>query len=174
MAGVPLSMLTRQLLALGSAGFSSRYPHAWLVWEPGERVAPLPKPGIPVTTVVPVSSPSRAPTAEDPLCFPLVVPVSGLALRVGRAPESDLVIDDLTVSREHFVLGLEGADWIITVPTASNATTMVRNMSLQHGEKMRLLDGCTVVAGGVQFTYLKSARLLARLVAGAEQLKSGG
>lgn len=174
MAGIPLSMLTRQLLALGAGGFSSRYPHAWLVWEPGERVAPMPKPGIPMTTVVPVSSPSRAPAVEDPLCFPLVVPVSGLAMKVGRAPESNLVVDDLTVSREHFELALEVADWVITVPAASNATTMVRNMSLQPGEKMNLLDGCTIVAGGVQFTYLKSARLLARLIARAEQLKSGG
>ncbi|MDP3498867.1 MAG: FHA domain-containing protein [Myxococcales bacterium] len=174
MAGIPLSMLTRQLLALGASGFSSRYPHAWLVWEPGERVSPTPQRGIPATTVVPVSSPSRAPTLEDPLCFPLVVPASGLAMKVGRAPESHLVVDDLTVSREHFELGLEVADWVITVPAASNATTMVRSMSLQPGEKMKLLDGCTIVAGGVQLTYLKSTRLLARLVARAEQLTSGG
>lgn len=167
-------MLTRQLLALSASGFSSRYPHAWLVWEPGERVAPLANVGAPVTTLVPVSSPSRAPTVEDPLCFPLVVPISGLTMRVGRAPESDLVVDDLTVSREHFAVELEGADWVVTVPAASNATTMVRNMSLQPGEKMKLLDGCTIVAGGVRFTYLKSTRLLARLVARVEQLKSGG
>ncbi len=121
-----------------------------------------------------MSSPSRAPTDGDPLCFPLVVPASGLAMRVGRAPESDLVLDDLTVSREHFNLWLEGADWFITVPAASNATTMVRSMSLQPGEKMRLLDGCTIVTGGVHLTYLQRARLLARVVAHAERLKGGG
>jgi len=165
-------MLARQVLALG-AGFSTRYPHAWLVWEPGERVAPLPRAGVPVTTVVPLMSPRRGPTEGDPLCFPLIGSASGPALRVGRDPESDLVVDDLTVSREHFNLWLEGADWFITVPSVSNAATLVRSMSLQPGEKMRLLDGCAIVAGGVHFTYLQRARMVDRVVANAERLKGG-
>ena len=136
-------------------------------------MAPLPRAGIPVTTVVPLSSPSHTPTEGDPLCFPLVVPASGPAMQVGRGEQSTLVIDDLTVSREHFNLWLEGPDWFITVPAASHAVTMVRSMSLQPGEKMRLIDGCTIVAGGVHFTSLQRDRLLARVVAHAERLRGG-
>jgi pSer/pThr/pTyr-binding forkhead associated (FHA) protein len=174
MIGVQLSVLTRQLLALGNDSFLNRYKGSWLVWEPGATVSQQPQSGIPVITVVPLQAPVRTTPEGDPLCLQLVAPASGHVLRVGRAPDNDFVLNDGTVSREHFTLWLEADEWCITVSLASNATTIVRNMSLQPGERMRLLDGCAIVAGGVNLTFLKQARLLARVVDYAEQLKSGG
>lgn len=168
-AGIPLSMLARQALVLGP-GFNGRYQHAWVVWEPGLRVTPAPIDPSAVSTVVPVSSASRLPTYEDPSCFPLVPKLGGLPVRVGRAPESDLCLDDLTVSREHFDLWYDGDDWFITVPEQSHATTLVRNNSLQPGERMKLIDGCSIVAGGVTLTFVSRGRLLPRVVAAAERL----
>lgn len=168
-SGVLLSTLARQSLLLG-AEFDVRYPNAWLVWEPGERVTPAPQ-AIPVTTVVPLVSKPRTPVQGDPLCFPLVLKAPGVPLRLGRAPESDLLVDDLTVSREHLDLWLDAGEWYITVPPRSTATTMVRRMSLQPGEKMRLVDGCTVECGGVTCTFHQRGRFLPRVTARAQQLR---
>lgn len=163
-AGIPFTTLTRQALALGT-GFGARYPHAWLVWEPGARVTPTPQDPDVVSTAVPLQSPTRGPVQGDPFCFPLVAKTPGAPVHVGRAPECDLVLDDLTVSRAHFDLRLDGDDWYVTVPEASHATTLVRNMSLQPGEKMKLVDGCTIVAGGVTLTFSQKGKLYFRLVA---------
>lgn len=152
---------------LGS-GFNTRYPHPWLVWEPGNRVSSAH--GVPVTTVVPVQSPGQAPAAGDPLCFPLVPGARG-AVRVGRSPESDVVVDDLTVSRDHLELCVDAEGWFVRVPPQSSATTLVRKMSLQPGETMRLVDGCAIVAGGVQFTFRAQGKLLPRVLEAAERMK---
>ncbi|MBL8937421.1 MAG: FHA domain-containing protein [Archangium sp.] len=168
-APLPLSTLARQALMLGS-GFNSRYPHPWLVWEPGNRVSTVPSAhGIPVTTVVPVTSPSQ-PAEGDPLCFALVAS-PGRTVRVGRSPESDIVVDDLTVSRDHLELCPDAEGWFVRVPRQSSATTLVRKMSLQPGETMRLVDGCAIVAGGVQLTFSAQGKLLARVLGTAERLR---
>lgn len=172
-AGIPLSMLARQALMLGGA-FGSRYTHAWLVWEPGTRVTPAPLDPATVSTVVPVSSNSRIPTYEDATCFPLVPRMGGLPTRVGRSTECDLCLDDLTVSREHFDLWPEGDDWFISIPEQSHATTLVRNNSLQPQERMRLIDGCTIVAGGVTLTFFARGRLTPRVLAAVERLPKSG
>jgi hypothetical protein len=168
-APLPLSTLARQALMLGS-GFNARYPHPWLVWEPGNRVSSPSAHGIPVTTVVPLTSPSQ-PKEGDPLCFPLVAGGSG-TVRVGRAPESDIVVDDLTVSREHLELCVDAEGWFVRVPPQSSATTPVRKMSLQPGETMRLVDGCAIVAGGVQLTFRAQGKLLPRVLEAAERMRT--
>ena len=155
---------------LGS-GFNARYPHPWLVWEPGHRVSASPARGIPITTVVPVKSPSQTPADGDPLCFPLVTGMSS-AVRVGRSAESDIVVDDLTVSRDHFELWVDAEGWFVRVPPQSSATTLVRKMSLQPGETMRLVDGCAIVAGGVQFTFRAQGKLLPRVLEAAERMRT--
>lgn len=165
---LPLSTLARQALMLGS-GFNARYPHPWLVWEPGHRVSAPSANGVPVTTVVPVTSPSQ-PAQGDPLCFPLVAGMSS-AVRVGRSAESDIVVDDLTVSRDHFELWVDAEGWFVRVPPQSSATTLVRKMSLQPGETMRLVDGCAIVAGGVQLTFRAQGKLLPRVLEAAERMR---
>jgi hypothetical protein len=168
-AGIPLSLLARQALVLGS-GFAARYQHAWLVWEPGARMTPSPtKPEL-VSTLVPVERGPRTPGYGDPLCFPLNTSPEGQPTCVGRAPESDLVLDDLTVSREHFELWNQGDDWFITVPEQSHALTQVRNNSLQVGERMKLIDGCSIIAGGVTLTFARRGKLFPRVMAAAERL----
>ncbi|MBL8920540.1 MAG: FHA domain-containing protein [Myxococcaceae bacterium] len=168
--GVLLSTLARQFQALGTA-FGPRYPHPWLLWEPGSRVSAAAPQAVPVTTVVPLTARPKTPGVADPVCFPLVVATPGSPVRVGRAPTNEIVIDDLTVSREHFELWLDSEGWSITVRSESTATTLVRSMSLQPGEKLRLVDGCAIVAGGAQLTFVAQGRLLPRLIAANERLK---
>ena len=89
---------------------------------------------------------------------------------MGRSPESDLVLDDMTVSREHFALWSEGDNWFVTVPDQSHATTLVRNNSLQPGERMKLIDGCSIIAGGVNLTFAQRGKLFPRVMEAAERL----
>lgn len=165
---VPFSTLVRHAIAFGRQ-VGERYPDAFLVWEPGVRVA---NPGaVPLTTVVPLVAP-RTPVSGDPLCFPLVPPAGGGPLTVGRDEASDVVLDDRTVSRAHLLLWPLDGGWSATVPRSSHATTLIRNLSLQPNEKIRLVEGCAVVCGGVTCTFHLREGLLSRVLSRAESLKS--
>ncbi|MEU3601774.1 FHA domain-containing protein [Streptomyces sp. NPDC006798] len=63
---------------------------------PPTRVAPLP--GTPSTSGVRDSAPAATGTFRQPTS---VRPLPARTVRIGRAPENDLVVDDLTVSRHH-------------------------------------------------------------------------
>jgi hypothetical protein len=103
--GVPaymLSVLHRQVLLL-EGGFTRRYPWDWLVWEPGPwRPARSELESNLASTLVPTSD-LRVPSAHDPICFQLAPPPSGV-LRVGRATNNDIVVNDLTASRAQLTL----------------------------------------------------------------------
>lgn len=97
-----LSLLNRQRQLLG-ARFFERYPSNWLVWEPGPwRPARSVLTSNTEATQLPTPAPVARPVGEDALCFELKRAVS--ALTVGRGSENQIVINDLTVSREQFRL----------------------------------------------------------------------
>jgi hypothetical protein len=111
-----LSILHRQALLL-KEGFTQRYPHDWLVWEPGPW-----KPARSVlesnleATVLPNPKPHEGPMGEDAICFELKLPRGATALKVGRATTNDIVINDLTASREQFSLHLTPEGWFVVAP----------------------------------------------------------
>ncbi len=103
-----LSFIGIQTLRL-KAKFAEKYPGAWLVWEPG--VWQPPGSAMMKTVGVPTGAPTTAPTQSDALCFFLGRDVG--VVTVGRAPESDCVVSDATVSRHHAELfEREGRWWV--------------------------------------------------------------
>jgi hypothetical protein len=170
-SGVPLSMLARQALVLGS-GLAARYPQPFLVWEPGSRVEAAPTP-IPVITVVPLeANRPKGPLEGDPLCFPLALQPPATRLQVGRSLDNDLILDDLTISRVHFFLSTRGGgEWVLWVHPDAHASTLVRRMSVQAGEEISLVDRCTISAGGIHLTFYAPGRLIPRILDKAEHLK---
>ncbi len=156
-----LSILTRQQLLLG-AGFATRYRNAWLVWEPG--------PWRPARSVIssnledtraPGANTSASPNGEDAICFELKLKGEQRELKVGRASTNDIVVNDLTASREQFTLVYEAGRWFLIRP---NGTVVVNEVPVdEHAEKMALEPGTRILVGDVTLSFYDSPTLLERL-----------
>ena len=105
-----LSLLGRQHQLLG-ARFFELHASDWLVWEPGPwRPARSILTSNTEATQLPTAAQPARPVGEDALCFELKQ-VENVMMTVGRGSENHIVINDLTVSREQFVLELAHKTW---------------------------------------------------------------
>jgi hypothetical protein len=156
-----LSILNRQQLLLG-AGFGTRYRNAWLVWEPG--------PWRPARSVIssnleetraPGATTSARPTGEDAICFELKLKAEQRELKVGRASTNDIVINDLTASREQFTLINDEGRWFLTRP---HGTVVVNDVAVDEGREKTVLEpGTRILVGDVTLSFYDSPVLLERL-----------
>jgi hypothetical protein len=156
-----LSLLARQLL-LTKDGFQTRYPNAWLVWEPGEWA--VPKAGVDVSvaeTQLPGGKAPERPLGKDALCFALKAP-GATALGIGRAPDNAIVINDLTVSRLHGRLLPSTEGWSLEALSQSK-TTALDGRSLPVKSAVRLRTGSAILLGGITVTYLDAQAMRERV-----------
>lgn len=84
--------------------FRAKYPHPWLVWEAGAWNVPEVVEGNVAATRLPLTDLRDCLPAGDALCFELVGQTDGSPLRLGRASNNALVVNDATVSREQLHL----------------------------------------------------------------------
>ena len=142
-AAYMLSLLGRQHQLLG-AGFFQRYSSDWLVWEPGPwRPARSILTSNSEATQLPSSIEKPRPVGEDALCFELKH-VAAASLTVGRGSENHIVINDLTVSREQFVLQFADKAWVVQgretplmvdgLPVAKTGTTLKNGFVISTGD----------------------------------------
>lgn len=125
-----LSVLQRQALLLG-AGFATRYPHPWLVWELGpHRPSGTPDERNVLATVLPSQAGAPKAVGTDPLCFALFGPGP---LRVGRADGCSIVVDDVTFSRDLGVLVCAEGKWAFDATTGGR-TDLDAGSRLQNGD----------------------------------------
>lgn len=142
-----LSLLGRQHQLLGK-GFFERYPSDWLVWEPGPS-----RPSRILTsnsdhTLNPSGPSVHVPADEDPLCFELKRS-AGASLTAGRATENDLVLNDLTISREQFVLQLLDKAWQVQ---ARGSMVSVDGEPV-GAQGLPLRNGAVIAAGNARLTF---------------------
>lgn len=164
-----LSLLVRQYLFLLDA-FHGRHPCSWLIWEPGAwRAARSTLEANTAITHQPQSRAAHWPVGSDALCFELKG-APGAGLSVGRASDSDIFINDLTLSREHLTLTFDDGAWALNVLPASNALTAIDDAPAASGPGYPLRSGAQVLAGEVQLTYYDVGGFLARLKSEAAQL----
>ena len=78
--------------------------------------------------------------------FPLV----GERMTVGRAPDSDVFLDDITVSRNHAVLVRRAGGWLLDDSGSLNGTYINRTRI----DSRRLEDGDELQVGKYKLTYL--------------------
>jgi hypothetical protein len=156
-----LSILHRQALLL-KEGFTQRYGHDWVVWEPGPW-----KPARSVlesnleATMLPSPRPLERPVGEDAICFELKLAKGATVLKVGRATTNDIVINDLTASREQFTLSAQPAGWFLSAP---------RGLLSVDGAVVDetfgpLRSGASLALGDVRLSFLAPADLARRAVA---------
>jgi FHA domain len=76
--------------------------------------------------------------------------LEGDRLGIGRRPESDIFLDDVTVSRDHAVLVRRGSDYWLDDCGSLNGTYVNR----QRVESHRLQDGDELQIGKYKLSYL--------------------
>ena len=76
-------------------------------------------------------------------------PMSGEKLTIGRSPETDVFLDDVTVSREHATLVRRGGDWYLDDSGSLNGTYVNR----QRVDSHRLADGDELQIGKFKLTF---------------------
>ena len=79
-----------------------------------------------------------------------VLPAGDRAADRGPAPESDIFLDDVTVSRDHAVIVRRGSDYYLDDLGSLNGTYVNR----QRVDSRRLEDGDEVQIGKYKLSYL--------------------
>jgi hypothetical protein len=77
-------------------------------------------------------------------------PLTGERMTIGRRPDSDVFLDDVTVSRDHALLVRRGGDYYLDDLGSLNGTYVNR----QRIESHRLEDGAELQVGKFKLTYL--------------------
>lgn len=160
-----LSLLQRQRLMLTDK-FTVRYPSCWLVWEPGSWKPPHSTAEADSgKTQLPAPAHDLRPRGSDALCFQLYLARGAPqgTLTLGRATEGDIVVNDMTVSREHLKLHLEKGAWAAEAVAAPAASSKVGSKVLTAGQRHPLVSGATVTVGGVTLTFYDAGAMLKRL-----------
>jgi hypothetical protein len=78
-------------------------------------------------------------------------PLGGERMTIGRRPDSDVFLDDVTVSRDHALLVRRGADFHLDDLGSLNGTYVNRHRIESH----RLEDGDELQVGKYKLTYLE-------------------
>ena len=166
-SGLLFSFLIRQRLFL-QGRFASRYPHDWLVWE-ASSWRPAPPSGTQARTLEPERFPT-GPRRDDALCFPLPMD-AGKPVRLGRALENDVVLDDVSVSRRHLIIVRDAAGaWVANAPPDSGPSQLA---GAPIPAALVLVSGVTVYLGDLPLTFHSSASFVARVeAASAKHLRA--
>ena len=77
-------------------------------------------------------------------------PIDGERLTIGRRPDSDVFLDDVTVSRDHAVLVRHSGAWYLDDSGSLNGTYVNRRRIDSH----KLEDGDELQIGKYKLTYL--------------------
>jgi hypothetical protein len=139
--------------------FEQKHPGPWLVWEAG----PWRPPPADRATLADTGGHGRT-SSGDALALE-VSPRPGRAgfegIRLGRAPENDLVVDDGTLSRTHLLLRCENGRWTIEDLRSSNGTLV--DGTPVDGKPVLIEAGTRIEAGSVRFTFYDAKGLYLRL-----------
>ena len=76
-------------------------------------------------------------------------PLTGEKMTIGRSPETDVFLDDVTVSREHATLVRRGGEWFLDDSGSLNGTYVNR----QRVDSHRLQDGDELQIGKFKLTF---------------------
>ncbi len=153
-----ISALAVRFGAQGREVFLEQHQHHWLVWEAGAWKPPMKN----TVSISREAVRAQAQRAGESLAIALE-PNDGLKL--GRAPESDLVINDGTLSGHHLTFRqLPSLEWTVEDAHSKNGTRLDGD-SLAPGAPVLLRDGTRIDAAHVSLTFYTAEGILRRLKA---------
>lgn len=152
-----ISALAVRYGAQGRVAFLEQHSHDWLVWEAGAWKPPTKK------TVSVSREALKAATARAGESLAVALEPAGHGLVLGRAPESDLVINDGTLSGHHLTFRkLPDLSWTLEDAHSKNGTCL-DGVELGAGKQAPLRDGIHIDAAHVSLTYYTAQGMLLRL-----------
>jgi hypothetical protein len=155
-----VSLLTRQVALLQRDGFLKKHPHPWLVWEAGNWDPPRsPAESDAGATRLPDPKRPERPGAGDALCFELVAKDKDHLFKVGRSSECEIVLNDMTISREQFHLDSKAGKWVLVPIT--NAHTQLFGRELEA--PIELTRESPLKVGHLTLTFCPAAQFAERL-----------
>ena len=77
-------------------------------------------------------------------------PLEGERMTIGRSPDAEIFLDDVTVSRDHAVLVRRNGEWFLDDSGSLNGTYVNRRRIDSH----KLVDGDELQVGKYKLTYL--------------------
>jgi hypothetical protein len=166
-SGVPIRELRGDARSLARKDFEDRYGRAFLLLSAADLSTPRPT----VTEVrLDEERPSSYRRVESTANLSLVVfPVqhngrsASHLITLGRAPDNDVVVPDVSISRFHaFVKDGGGGRWLMQDAGSTNGTTVNGNTVPRqgHGPPTELKSGDDVRLGQVDLTFLDSEALI--------------
>jgi hypothetical protein len=159
-SGVPIRELREAARALPRAEFEERHGRAFLLLSAADLSTPRPT----ITEVRLDDDPGVPVRAESTANLSLVVYAlrrsgrsAGHLITLGRAPENDVVVPDVSISRFHaFVKQDANGCWLMQDAGSTNGTT-INGTSVPrqgHGPPAPLSPGDDVRLGQVELTFL--------------------
>jgi hypothetical protein len=152
----PFSELER-LVRAGTDRFRARFLNPWLVWEPGSWQIGSPF----EQTMMPGDEADASQRRSEPLGFALECGAGPQFLRIGRATDCDVVVNDATVSREHLALTRDQSS-IWRIEPLTDGYSHCREV-LSVGSPRVVVSGDRIRAGEVLLTFYSPVGLVERL-----------
>jgi FHA domain-containing protein len=155
-----LSVLAEQYGRTPVADFAARFPDPWLLWEAGNW-APAQSNTLSVTQQgddLALPSDGKA----EALAFQLRPHPGKTEIAVGRAPPSDVMVNDGTLSKRHATLVRNDRSWSLRDEGSRNGS-WVSEVIAAPGKLVPLVSGCRVRLGTARLIFLDSMALHARL-----------
>lgn len=160
-----ISVLTRRLM-IKPVDFRARYPNAWLVWEPGSWQEPTSPEMAAGETLQPGQERPVSPVGDDALCFELKP--NDAPLKIGRAPDNHIILNDMRVSRSQFELRHDGKVWQL-LPTPGSRNAVLGQPVEASG--LLLTPNTKINAGGIVLSFYEAEDFASRLEAEAQRFK---
>ncbi len=102
----------------------------------------------------------------DELAVATIPPLNGVdALTVGRQPDSDLVLDDPSVSKRHAILRWDGVNNRCTIQDTESTNGTFLNASVRLQRETTLKNGDILSFGELQYWFLLTPTLHEKLMA---------
>jgi FHA domain len=165
-SGVPVRDLRADARALARPEFEERHGRAFLLLSAADLSTPRPT----ITEVRLDGDPCGLVRAESTANLSLVVYAlrrngrsASHLITLGRAPENDVVVPDVSISRFHaFVKQDANGGWLMQDAGSTNGTTVNGNSVPRqgHGPAVELSPGDDVRLGQVELTFLDSEALV--------------
>lgn len=152
-----ISWLRKQYAGTDLSTFATKAPGDWLVWEAGPWRPPAAR-----RETMAAGPNTRLLSAGESLALALESKSGSAEVRLGRAFDNDLVVDDGTLSRSHLVFRkTEPGSWTVRDVGSSNGSRL--NGEPLGQSPMPLEVGARIEAGAVHLTFYDCDALYLRL-----------